>query len=396
MLKNKNFNIVLAIVIAVALWAYVLGDVNPTTKVTVRDVPIEFINEDVLENSGLTILECSQVTVNISVSGSRTEATKVDASDFNVEADVEALQLGHNVVRLNVKGPNNVEIVNVSADKIDINVDQLVTVSKNISVIATGNVDSDMEPYIVDMSKDSVNITGAKSLVNKVNRVNAVIDASKIGNTLKTLSAKLEPVDSAGKLVEGVILADDSINTSVVMHHKKTVTLEVPINNGDDTSYERSISVPKTIVIIGEDDVLAKITSIKCEEIDMSAYAESTSVILKPILPNGIQVGTDSQNLKAEITVKALSKSTIRVSNNNIKLENASNTLEYEVVIDDMTIEVQGKESDLIGLDISSFNITADVKGLESGTHTVKVEIECQKNVVSIKPSTEEITIIVK
>ena len=396
MLKNKNINIILAIVIAVSLWAYVLGYENPTTKVTVRDVPIEFVNEDALENSGLTILECSQVTVNISVSGPRTEATKVDASDFNVEADVEALQLGHNVVRLNVKGPNNVEIVNVSADKIDINVDQLVTVSKNISAIATGNVDSDMEPYIVDMSKDSINITGAKSLVNKVNRVNAVIDASKIGNTLKTLSAKLEPVDSAGKLVEGVILADDSINTSVVMHHKKTVTLEVPINNGDDTSYERSISVPKTIVIIGEDDVLAKITSIKCEEIDMSAYAESTSVILKPILPNGIQVGTDSQNLKAEITVKALSKSTIRVSNNNIKLENASNNLEYEVVIDDMTIEVQGKESDLIGLDISSFNITADVKGLESGTHTVKVEIECQKNVASIKPSTEEITIIVK
>ena len=396
MLKNKNINIILAVIIAVSLWAYVLGYENPTTKVTVRDVPIEFANEDVLESAGLTVLECSQMTVNISVSGPRTEATKVEASDFKVEADVEALQLGQNVVRLSVKSPDNVEVVNVSEDKINITVDQLITASKDISVVATGNVDNDMEPYIVDMSKDSVNVTGAKSLVNKVNRVNAVIDASKIGNTLKTLSAKLEPVDSTGKLVEGVILADDSINTSVVMHHKKTVTLEVPVINVDDASYERSISIPKTIVIIGEDDTLAKITSIKCEEIDMSAYAESTSVILKPILPNGIQIGVDSQKLQAEITVKALSKATVSVDSNNVKLENASGNLEYEIVVDDMTIEVQGKESDLIGLDISSFNIIVDVKGLESGTHTVKVEIECQKDVTSIKPSTEEIKIIVK
>lgn len=396
MLKNKNINIILAIIIAVSLWAYVLGYENPTTKVTVRDVPIEFINEDILENSGLTVLGLSQDTINISVSGPRTEATKVEPNDFKVEADVEALQLGHNVVRLSVKGPDNVEIVNVSADKIDITVDQLITASKDISVIATGNVDSDMEPYVVDMSRESVTVTGAKSLVNKVTRVNAVIDATKIGNTMKTLSAKLEPVDAAGKIVEGVVLDSNSINTSVVMHHKKTVALDVPIINADDDNYERSINIPKTIVIVGEDEILDKVTSIKCEEIDLSAYVESASVRLKPILPNGIQIGVDSQNLKAEITVKELSKTTVRVSSNNIKLENASSSLEYEIVIDDMTIEVQGKESDLIGLDISSFNITADVKGLESGTHTVKVKIECQKNVASIKPSTEEIKIIVK
>lgn len=396
MLKNKNFNIILAVIIAVALWAYVLGDVNPTTDVTVREVPIEFINEDSLESSGLTILDYSQGTINITVSGPRTDATKVEPSDFRVEADVEALALGENIIRLNVKGPDNVKITNTSADKITVNVDQLITESKDISVVATGNIDNNMEAYVVDISKDSINVTGAKSLVKKVDRVNAHVEATKIDNTLKTLSAKLEPVDVNGKSIDGVVLENNSVNVSVVMHHKKTINLEVPIVNADATDYERSVSVPKTIVVKGEDEILSKITSIRCEEIDLSKYTESTTVELNPILPSGVQISMDSSELKAQINVKALSKSVVRVNNNNVKLENTSSELEYEVVIEDMTIEVQGKESDLMGLDISSFNITADVNGLGKGTYTVKVDIVCQKKVASIKPSIDEIKIIVK
>ena len=35
-LKSKKFNIVLAILAAVVLWAYVLGEVNPNTSDTIR------------------------------------------------------------------------------------------------------------------------------------------------------------------------------------------------------------------------------------------------------------------------------------------------------------------------------------------------------------------------
>ena len=77
MLKNKNINIILAVIIAIALWAYVLGDVNPITKITVSDVPITFTNVETLEYSERTILEQSHDTIDITVSGPRTEVTKV-------------------------------------------------------------------------------------------------------------------------------------------------------------------------------------------------------------------------------------------------------------------------------------------------------------------------------
>lgn len=396
MLKNKNFNIILAIIIAVALWAYVLGDVNPTTNVTVKDVPITLINETSLEDAGLIVLESSETTINITVSGPRTEATKVEKTDFKVEADVEALNLGTNIVRLNVKGPDNVKITNISTDKININVDRLVTEAKEIQVVASGEIEGDMEPYVIDISKEQINVTGAESLVNKVSKVNAVVDATKIGNTMKTIVAKLEAVDSQGKVIGNVRLENNAVNVSVVMHHKKTVNLEVPVVKSDDSALERTINVPKTIVIKGEDSILETITSIRCEEINLNDYNESAKVTLKPIIPNGIQISTDSTNLYAEVIVKELGKTNVRVTNSNIKLINADSDFDYEIVVEDMTIEVQGKEADLIGLNATSFEITADVKGLTKGTHTVRVKIISQKNLVSIKPSTEEIKVIVK
>ena len=396
MLKNKNFNIILAIIIAVALWAYVLGDVNPTTNVTVKDVPITLINETSLEDAGLIVLESSETTINITVSGPRTEATKVEKTDFKVEADVEALNLGTNIVRLNVKGPDNVKITNISTDKININVDRLVTETKEIQVVASGEIEGDMEPYVIDISKEQINVTGAESLVNKVSKVNAVVDATKIGNTMKTIVAKLEAVDSQGKVIGNVRLENNAVNVSVVMHHKKTVNLEVPVVKSDDSALERTINVPKTIVIKGEDSILETITSIRCEEINLNDYNESAKVTLKPIIPNGIQISTDSTNLYAEVIVKELGKTNVRVTNSNIKLINADSDFDYEIVVEDMTIEVQGKEADLIGLNATSFEITADVKGLTKGTHTVRVKIISQKNLVSIKPSTEEIKVIVK
>ena len=75
MLKSKKFNIILAILVAIALWAFVLGDVNPDTTSTIRDVPVTFTNQDALEAEGLTIYQSSVQTVNIHINGRRNDVT---------------------------------------------------------------------------------------------------------------------------------------------------------------------------------------------------------------------------------------------------------------------------------------------------------------------------------
>ena len=91
MLKSKKFNIVLALIIAIALWAYVLGEVNPESTATVKNIPINFTNQESLEDNGLTVLDSSQTSISVSISGQRTAITKVEPSDFSVTCDVEGL-----------------------------------------------------------------------------------------------------------------------------------------------------------------------------------------------------------------------------------------------------------------------------------------------------------------
>ena len=158
----------------------------------------------------------------------------------------------------------------------------------------------------------------------------------------------------------------------------------------------RSINYPKTIVIKGEDEALKKIDTIKCEAVDLSLYTESTSVKLKPIIPNGIQVSSSSADLYAEVTVKEYGNVVLKVSVEDIKLLNTSSELDYEIEEDNLTLTIQGKESDIENLDISDFSITADVNNLDKGSHKVKVKISNDKNIGTIKSSFEEIVVVIK
>ena len=51
MLDNKKFNIVLSVLIAIGIWAYVIGETNPTDTKTYRDVPIQFLGEESLDEN---------------------------------------------------------------------------------------------------------------------------------------------------------------------------------------------------------------------------------------------------------------------------------------------------------------------------------------------------------
>lgn len=396
MLKNKNFNIILALIIAISLWSYVLGDVNPRIDITIKDIPIELVNEDTLTDSGLVVLGCSQYSVNITVSGPRTKVTQIEKNDFDVTADVEALSVGDNVVRLRITGPDNGEITDISAEKISVSVDRLVTEEKNIDVVFQGDIESGKEPLVVELSQRTVSVTGAQSLVDMVDRVNAVIDASLVDNEMNTLSAELVPVNAGGELVDYVSLSTGSINVTTVMHNIKTVDLIVPFENDSTGGYERTLTPPKTVVIKGEESDIANVDSITCETVDLGEYTEDSTVVLKPIIPDGIEVSDDSATMEAQVTVKPLSEGSIKIQKNNIELLNSVETLQYEINAGDLTIEVTGKESDVKSMDISSFTITADVAGLEAGEHTVKLNVGSTVEFATINLSKEEINIIIK
>lgn len=251
MLKSKKFNIVLALIIAIALWAYVLGEVNPESTATVKNIPINFTNQESLEDNGLTVLDSSQTSISVSISGQRTAITKVEPSDFSVTCDVEGLNKGSHTVRINVTGPDNVKIDHISVEKINVDIDDLTTEEKTVEVAVNGQAGTDKEADIVETNLETVRVTGAKTLVDKVDKVKASVELSKIGTELSTFNTELTPVDKSGVQVLNVRLSSSEVKVTAVMLSKKTVSLEVPVTGTDYGDIERSVSVPKTVTIKG-------------------------------------------------------------------------------------------------------------------------------------------------
>ncbi len=396
MLKSKKFNIVLAILAAVVLWAYVLGEVNPNTSDTIRGVPITFANEDMLEAEGLTILQTSAQAVNIHISGNRNDVNRVEAGDFTVICDVEGLQEGESTVRLTVTGPDTVTIDRISEEKITVTVDELVTAEKNIEVVISGEVSADQEPYVVETSSDTVQVTGAATLIDRITSVNAIVDVGSVTDEMRTLTLELVPVDEQGSTVENVALSQSRINVTIVMMTKKTVALDVPVTNQNAGGFERTVDVPKTIVIKGTEEDLAAVDSISCETVDLAGITEDTEVRLTPVLPEGIQVSSESEGLSASVTVKPLSSASFTFDEGDIQIINRDSSLTYTISPVEITVEATGTQSVIDALEKGDFTLTVDAASLGTGTVTASVTVTCDGQVQTIESSVNRVEITIE
>lgn len=396
MLKNNKINLVLALLAAICLWAYVLGDDGSSYGGTMRNIPVNYINAEALERAGLVVLDTPTETVNVSYTGQRSLKNKVKITDFKVTVDLEGLREGENTVKVVVEKPENVEIKNISVQKVKVIVDKLAEEEKTVNVVITNQTSDDSEPYIVQVSREKIKVRGAETLVNSVTSLNAAVDASKVGMTMKSLSIELVPVNSKGEKVENVKLEYDNVSVTTIMHNKKTVSLKVPVIGNNNTFVTREISVPKTITIKGTDELLSKIDSITCKTVDVSDIFENTQIPIQPLLPEGIEIATDSQNLQVIVSVAGAATREFTFSENDIVLEGVDeNTIP---TVDNITVKVSvsGNAEVIEQITESDFQLYADVSGLEKGVHTVALKCVCENKGIEMEYNPSEIKVIIE
>ena len=393
MLKSNKLNLIIALITAIVLWAYVLVDVKQSSTETVRGVPITLVNEQTLAADDLVILSMDYSKVNINYSCQRQALSKIKDADFTVTADVEGLKVGENKVKLNVNHPDDVSIENLSVQKITIVVDELISAEKPINPTLENQEDDESEPSIVQISDEKITVKGAKSLVEKVTSVRAALDASKVADEMKSLTVSLIPVDENGEAVEGVKLSKSNVSITAVMLKKKTVSLDVPISGAEHTAFERSVSVPKTITIKGREDVLSSIKSISCGEIDLSDVYEDTNIKIDPILPSGVTAASESQNLYVKVSVKGVETKTFTFTENDVVLSGISEAAMAVVGNVKIKVTVTAKPEEMSSITEEDFSLTADTDGLEEGDHTVALSCVCAKSHTDLEYTPGEINI---
>lgn len=396
MLNNKKFNIVLSIIIAIGLWAYVIGETNPTDTKTFRDIPITLIHAEALEDSDLAVLETSADTMSVTLSGTRSNVNKISEKDIVATVDLADAAKGRNELKIYVRVPEKVEIEETSINKLTVVVEGKKSKEVDIDVEYLGNFENEEEPITVEMSRESVVVSGPASLVNKVTSVRADVAEGKVTDTLKTIKSKLTPVDKTGAEVKKVELSAKSVSVTAELARTKTVPLQVPITDDSSDTLSKQTTVPKTITIKGKSSDLEDVNSITTEEIDITDVTENTSINLVPILPDNIQVSEQSNSLVLVVKVQALSSKTFTFTGEDVDLAGLADELSAQVRSGKIEIVIRGTEAAVADIKKSDLVLTADLSDMDEGNHQVELKVTCAKTYTSIEFSPEKIRVTIE
>ncbi len=115
MLKNKTVQAILSLLVAIALWIYVMGTVDPMVTATIHNVPVEKVNEDVLEDLGMTATLDHPESIDITIRGARSDVNEAKKSRVTASVDVSDCEYGENEAAISVDFADKVTGVRIDS-----------------------------------------------------------------------------------------------------------------------------------------------------------------------------------------------------------------------------------------------------------------------------------------
>mgnify|MGYP000931978349 FL=1 len=291
-----------ALIVAVVLWLYVMNDQNPaidgsyTVPVTIENAPNGYL------------MNAADDTVTIRVRGSRSLFVSADASDFHARVNLSDFIEGDKLYAVETVIPYGFELVSVSPDKIDVNLDRMVQKTFKAALTVGGSPASGFTVDKVTQENEAVTVEGPRSLVNQVAHIAGHINLSGQSSDY-TATVPLFALNSDGREVAGITLTPSATEISVKLVRGLTrKVVEVQAHPQSDLAPNLKLEgvtvEPARIEIAGTEDVVSKITSIGTEEFSLAQVRETEKRQVKLVLPAGV-TAADS-NVTVEIKVGAL------------------------------------------------------------------------------------------
>lgn len=300
---RKVVNIILALAVSIASWIFVVYNYDPMTTEKYNDVPIKYTGLQTLANRGYAVMEQKTTTVDVILQQRRVDTGHIDADDITVTADVSNLETGENTVALTVKGPEGTTVSDTSIRTVALNIESAYSADMDISVEYTSDAEEDAVPVTEDMSVETATVIAAESKLNEIDRIAAVIEPEELSTRARPMSVELAALDDEGNKVLNVVIQPETVSFRAYAGYRKTVSLNVPVKNDEDDSYERTYTVPTTVDIKGGAESISAVSSITAEEIDISDYYQDAELPVELILPDGVFLTDEDDKLVLRLKV---------------------------------------------------------------------------------------------
>ena len=413
---------IMSVAVAVVLWLIVVNIDNPigTNYYTINDV--ELINKEYVESSDtigkMCMPEQNQDSVKIAITTSKKIRDKIKVTDISAVADLQqAVSLDTNPVMVpitvtcSVPGVSSNDI-KVTPQNLSVNLDEKETQEFVVNV-SRGDTKpgKDYEVGSLTANPEKVRITGPKTLVNKIDKVNATIELD--GNTQDfTQDVNLTIIDKNQEA-----LSDSEMNSLRIENNAKVVVTarlwKIRQGVGISASYVGTPAdgyevgsvktVPDTISVAGSTEGLESLAennnviTIPADSIDISGEAQDVEkkISLNNLLPDNVKLTSDSsEDVWVTVNILPVGSKEFDIPTKNIEVKNKPDDLQVTFETAQIELRIKSDTKNMDDLDAKKdIKLSIDLDGKKEGNYEVPVKVVLPDGYETVEDVTTEVVI---
>lgn len=381
--NRKIMQIVLAALITLALWGYMEFYDSPKAELVLKDIPVEFTNEDtILAENGLMLLSGYDTTVDLTLEGKRKVLMQIEPSEVRIVADTSGISaagvqtLNYTYILPNGISPSDVSVKSRSIYNITVTVGTLYSKTVPIEVDVKGQAedgyftgDITIDPQTLTLRaerEDMLNVHHAKVTVNLAGATSTLIE---------TLEYTLYDANDVPVHNDNIRASTKLIQVTVPVRTTKTVPLDVELVG---TELMKSVNVditPKVVTLVGEGSTLDTISKVTLDRIYVEDLVPGLNGPFSYAIKLPAGVTTTDGTSEATVTVAIDGTTEGVVTLDTINCEGVADGLKAEVH-DSLVVTLWGDEDEIQKVTAADIRARVDLSGItEEGDYLLPVVV---------------------
>jgi YbbR domain-containing protein len=384
--KNKGLYMVVSVLVAIGLWTYVVGALNPDSSGPVRNLPVTFAGTNVLESRELMITSGLEQTVTLNVTGKRDALLALSADTVSVTIDVSSItQPGQysSEYQVSYSPPpgvsfNSVAIMDRYPQTVSFTVVRQATRTIPIRGTSTGSVAEGYQVGEFSFTPETLEVRGEEALVNQIDYALVTLDQEDMSETYNG-DLPYVFVTFTGDVMDpaGLETSDTLIRTTLPVFQLKEVPLTVNIIPGGGAT-DKNVKVdiePESIVVSGAPADLEPLKEISLGDIDLAKVMGSDMLTFPITLSSELTNVSGVAEATVALTMEGLTTATLEV--NNIELIHCPEGYTASAVTQTRQIQIRGAADAVNAVAASQLLIVADLANTvtATGTQTIPVKV---------------------
>ena len=415
-LNNPGLKIT-ALVVAILIWLIIVNVNDPIMTRTINNVPVHVLNGSYVESLGDAYkIRDGYDTISVRVRGNRSVVEPLTADDITAHADLtEIVSLDSDPITV----PVRVSASGVSANNltpiptaIEIDLEELISADFVITGTAQGTPADGYEVGKLIPNVEKVTITGPKTIINIIDRVEAPVDVTSLAVDATRSTALIIYDKNGSELTESQLSylqfnTDPRVAVDIRLYRVvEGVTLEAEGWTGSPKSGYQVLSTtvtPAVVSVVAPEDLLSQLEAdgnkivISKDEIDIDGLDKTTDIRIDNFserLPIGMALaGGQGDSVIVTVEIMPYGSKTVKYPVSFVEKKNLGSNLTCGITGTTLNIGVKGSDRDLENLKTEDIEVSIDLTDLKEGTYAVDAEIVLPEGYSLVEPVVTEVTI---